>query len=155
MKRQRQKKRFIGVVFVSTVGFVLALLAYRFTVNAPVFQGEDGYSLYVRDTSSTVEEVFQPLMDQALVPHPRWFKVLLALKGNPQARRGHYILHGGVGMLQVIRMLQYGYEDPIWLRMGGYQTRDANCRCRWAALFRTTPWTVRPRRLNRISALNI
>ena len=87
MKRQRQKKRFIGVVFVSTVGFVLALLAYRFTVNAPVFQGEDGYSLYVRDTGSTVEEVFQPLMDQALVPHPRWFKVLLALKGNPQARR--------------------------------------------------------------------
>ena len=27
MKRQRQKKRFIGVVFVSTVGFVLALFA--------------------------------------------------------------------------------------------------------------------------------
>ena len=134
MKRQRQKKRFIGVVFVSTVGFVLALLAYRFTVNAPVFQGEDGYSLYVRDTSSTVEEVFQPLMDQALVPHPRWFKVLLALKGNPQARRGHYILHGGVGMLQVIRMLQYGYEDPIWLRMGGYQTRD-QIAAQWAALF--------------------
>ncbi len=28
-----------------------------------------------------------------------------------------------VGMLQAIRMLEYGFEDPIWLRMGGYQTR--------------------------------
>jgi len=134
MKRHRQKKRFIRVVFVGTVGFVLALLAYRFTVNAPVFHGEDDYSLYVRDTGSTVEEVFQPLMDQALVPHPRWFKVLLTLKGNPKARRGHYILHGEVGMLQAIRMLQYGFEDPIWLRMGGYLT-PAQIAERWSELF--------------------
>ena len=90
MRRSRKKSRFIVWALSAAVVFVLGLLAYTQTVNASVYQGEDGYSLYVSDTSSTVEEVFEPLMDQALVPHPRWFKLLLSLKGHPKARRGHY-----------------------------------------------------------------
>jgi UPF0755 protein len=134
MRRSRKNSRFIVWALSAAVVFVLGLLAYTQTVNASVYQGEDGYSLYVSDTSSTVEEVFEPLMDQALVPHPRWFKLLLSLKGHPKARRGHYRIHGGVGMLQAIRMLEYGFEDPIWLRMRGYQTRS-QIAAQWAELF--------------------
>ena len=134
MRRSRKKSRFIVWALGAAGIFVLGVLAYMQTVNASVYQGEDGYSLYVSDTGSTVEEVFEPLMDQALVPHPRWFKLLLSLKGHPKARRGHYRLHEGVGMLQAIRMLEYGFEDPIWLRMRGYQTRS-QIAAQWVELF--------------------
>ena len=134
MRRSRKNRRFIRWALGAASLFVLGILVYSQTINARVYQGEDGYSLYVRDTGSTVEEVFQPLMDEAKVPYPRWFKLLLALKGNPKARRGHYVLHGGLGMLQAIRMLEYGFEDPIWLRMRGYHTREQIAEV-WAELF--------------------
>ena len=58
MRRSRKNSRFIVWALSAAVVFVLGLLAYTQTVNASVYQGEDGYSLYVSDTGSTVEEVF-------------------------------------------------------------------------------------------------
>ncbi|MFM1884292.1 MAG: hypothetical protein RL168_476 [Bacteroidota bacterium] len=134
MRRSRKNRPFIRWAIAAAVLFVLGIIGYTQTINAPVYQGEEGYSLYVSDTGVSIDEVFQPLMQEAKVPHPRVFTLLLSLKGNPKARRGHYRLHNGVGMLQAIRMLEYGFEDPIWLRMRGYQTR-AQIAQQWSELF--------------------
>ncbi len=134
MKRPRQKKRLSRIVLPLSSAFVLAILGYRLSVNAPVYRGEEAFSLFVRDTSHTIEEVLTPMIREGQVPHPHLFRLLLTLKGHPKAQRGHYSLNQDVGMLQAIRKLEYGFEDPIWLQVKGYQTRSQLAQ-QWVDLF--------------------
>ena len=125
MKRNRQKRRLIRGVFGIAILFVLAIFAYRWTVNAPLYVSEEPFDLYIADTGLTSWDALEPLRSSGELYRPTALQILNSLRGNPKAKRGHYRISAGMGLMQVLRKIEFGYEDPIWLRIRGYQKADA------------------------------
>lgn len=125
MKRHRQKRRLIRGVFGVAMLFVLAIIGYRWTINAPVYVVEEPFDLYIADTGMTSWEALAPLRASGHLYRPTALQTLNSLRGNPKAQRGHYRITSGMGLMQLLRKIEFGYEDPIWLRIRGYQKAPA------------------------------
>ncbi|KRO83987.1 MAG: hypothetical protein ABR87_05680 [Cryomorphaceae bacterium BACL7 MAG-121220-bin83] len=125
IKRKKLRRTWQRWSILGAVIFILAVVGFRWTANAPVMPSQEKeYALYVHDTGLTTAEVLQSFFAKENLHSPAALEALNALRRNPIAQRGHYTITAATGRMQLLRKLEFGYEDPVWLRMRGYQSRE-------------------------------
>ncbi len=114
------KKLFLLLIFI-----LLAGAAYvGWLVIGPTVQQPESKFFYVR-TGSTYQEVNQKLATQHIIQHPRIFnKVADYLKYPASVKAGKFRIKPGMSILNLVRMLRAGNQEPINLVINKLRTKQ-------------------------------
>lgn len=102
----------------------LGFYAYKSLKVFPLLQNGESPSFFVTEQGLTVAEVLEPFEERGQLKNATALRLIIRLKGNPIALKGHYQFKPGTTVLEAIRILTNGYETPVWLRLSGYRSLE-------------------------------
>ncbi len=138
MRNKRNSSFFYGLLFFVLFGIV-SLVIFSKVIDSPILEKkQEKFSIFIPKEGRLLSEVLDSLGSKGQIKHHHAVSVLADLRGYDSAKFGHYKLDLTIGVMDFLRKLTFGYEDPLKVRIGGYKSREAYLK----ELSNVFPWSI-------------
>jgi len=115
-------KKTIRIIFIALL-LIAGWFAWKFFGPATAFEGKS-YYLHIR-TGSGYQEVLATLQKDGVLTSPGLFNTIAGRFGYPQkVKAGRYNIKSGMNLINIVRMLKNGQQEPVNLVITKLRTRE-------------------------------
>lgn len=113
-----------GILFILLIAMVAAAwFAWKFFGPATAFEGKN-YYLHIK-TGSTYQDVKNTLEKDQVISSPAFFEIVANKVEYPQkVKAGRYNIKKGMDLVNIVRMLKNGQQDPVNLVITKLRTKE-------------------------------
>lgn len=125
MRKKENSSFFYGLLFFVLFG-TASLIIFSKVIDSPILEKkQQEFSIFIPKEGRLLYEVLDTLGSKGQIKYYQAISILADLRGYDSAKFGHYKLDSTIGVMEFLRKLTFGYEDPLKVRIGGYKSRES------------------------------
>tara|TARA_B100001142_G_scaffold129918_1_gene131591 strand:- start:470 stop:1492 length:1023 start_codon:yes stop_codon:yes gene_type:complete len=129
---------FYGLLFFVLFGIV-SMLIFSKAIDSPILENnQKKFEIFIPKEGRLLSYVIDSLGSLGQIKYSQAISILSDLRGYDSAKFGYYKIDSTIGVMQFLRKLTFGYEDPLNVRIGGYKSREEYLK----ELSNVFPWSL-------------